>query len=142
MQISKRGQTPQSALLSPLTCLRRASSSPVSRKTQIGITSSEVYQSLLCISQSCFDASPCSRHTPLTRKLDHELKNPFEYREVSIKEEGGLGDARAVRCFIQAGVKTVARYDGSCCLQICVNLLGLQGACQHAGSLSALPKWL
>ncbi len=60
----------------------------ISYNTQIGINSSELQQSLLCIPQSCVDVSPCFCHTPLTTKLDHGLKNCFGYREVCEKNEG------------------------------------------------------
>lgn len=48
----------------------------------------------------------------------------------------GLGSLCVVRCFIQAGVKLVVRYDGLCCLQIFDNLWSSKRACQHVGCLS------
>lgn len=44
-----------------------------------------------------------------------------------------------VRCFIQTGVKLVARYDGLRCLQTLVNLWSSKQACQLVGCLSG--RW-
>lgn len=74
---------------------------------------SELHQSLLHIPQSPTDVSPCLYHTPLTTKLQHELKNCFCYREVC-KVRGRPKTLCVARCFIQAGSKLVVRYDDSC----------------------------
>lgn len=124
-------------ILSSLTWFHRASSK-FSCGTQIGITGSEVHNTLLCISQSCFDVSPCSCHTPQTRKLDHELKTFLWVQRIEHKRERGRGHGRC-KCgpmnYSSKESKMVAGCDGLCCWQIHVNLLSPWRACQHAGSL-------